>query len=118
MKLLADENIPLDTVELLEDAGYDVLSILKKYSGISDREIIHLSNKEERLIITFDKDFGFHVFDEGLLPKMGIIFLRDAELIPEKTAHLLIKLLQSGSSFKGNMTVVTEYFVRQRKFHV
>lgn len=118
MKLLADENIPLETVELLEESGHDVLSILRKYSGISDSEIIHLSNKEERLIITFDKDFGFHVFAEGLLPKKGVIFLRNAELVPEKTAHLLIKLLQSGSSFEGNMTVVTEYFVRQRKFQV
>ena len=77
MKLLADENIPLETVELLEESGHDVLSILRKYSGISDSEIIHLSIKEERLIIKFDKDFAFHVFAEGLLPKKGGHFLKE-----------------------------------------
>jgi predicted nuclease of predicted toxin-antitoxin system len=116
MKLLADENIPLETVELLEESGYDVLSILRNHSGISDSEIIRLSNKEERLIITFDKDFGFLVFAQGLHPTNGVIFLRNAELIPETTAQILIKLLQSGYSFEKCMTVVTEHFIRQRKF--
>lgn len=116
MKLLADENIPLETVELLEESGHDVLSILRKYSGISDHEIIDLSNKEGRLIITFDKDFGFLIFAKGIHPTKGIIYLRDAELTPEKTAQVLIKLLESGNSFDGNMNVVTEHFIRQRKF--
>jgi predicted nuclease of predicted toxin-antitoxin system len=116
MKLLTDENIPLETVELLEESGFNVLSILRNYSGIADREIIDLANKEDRLIITFDKDFGFLVFAKWLLPKKGIIFLRNAGLVPEKTAQLLIKLLQSDYSFDGQMTVVTDHFIRQRKF--
>ncbi|MBX2944271.1 MAG: DUF5615 family PIN-like protein [Cyclobacteriaceae bacterium] len=115
MKLLADENIPLETVELLEESGFDVLSILRKYSGVADTKIIDLANNEDRLIITFDKDFGFLVFARGFLPKKGIIFLRNAELAPEKTAQLLINLLRSGSTFEGHITVVTEHFIRQRK---
>lgn len=116
MKLLTDENIPLETVELLEGSDFDVLSLLRKFSGIADNDIIELANREDRLIITFDKDFGFLVFAKGFIPKKGIIFLRNAELVPEKTAHLLIKLLRSGSTFEGHITVVTEHFIRQRKF--
>jgi len=42
IKLLADENFPLASVELLEINKYDVLSVSKTYSGKSDRDIIHL----------------------------------------------------------------------------
>lgn len=50
--LLADENFPLDSVDLLEEKGFDVLSISRSYKGISDYKIIELANLERRLILT------------------------------------------------------------------
>jgi predicted nuclease of predicted toxin-antitoxin system len=62
IKLLADENFPLASVEILENKKYDILSISRSYSGISDTEIIYLANREQRPILTFDRDFGQLIF--------------------------------------------------------
>ncbi len=66
IKLLADENFPSRSVDILRANGFDVLWILRSYQGISDAEIINLANAEQRLILTFDKDFGHLIFKEGI----------------------------------------------------
>ncbi len=44
-------------------------------SGIADREIIRISERERRVIITRDTDFGELIVREGL-PHAGVILLR------------------------------------------
>jgi predicted nuclease of predicted toxin-antitoxin system len=73
MKLLADENFPSKSVDLLRARGYDVLWILESHQGIPDSEIIKLSNLENRVILTFDRDLGRLIFKQGLIPKNGIL---------------------------------------------
>ena len=58
MRLLANENIPLSAVEALRSCGHDVMWIREKAPGISDIEVMRLGHLEERILITFDKDFG------------------------------------------------------------
>lgn len=58
-------------------AGYGVISCPQ---GASDVEVLELANREERIMITFDKDFGELVFKEKLIHK-GVIFLRLIVLI-------------------------------------
>lgn len=58
IKLLADENFPSASINQLNSAGLDILNILKLYPGISDKDVILLANRESRLILTFDRDFG------------------------------------------------------------
>jgi hypothetical protein len=43
MKLLANENIPLASVSILENKGFDVLSIGRDYAGIQDTGVIQLA---------------------------------------------------------------------------
>jgi predicted nuclease of predicted toxin-antitoxin system len=48
-------------VEDIIDLGYDVVHVRLANPGMSDDEIIHQSEKEKRIIITLDKDFGYLV---------------------------------------------------------
>lgn len=58
MRFLANENFPLPSVRLLRSAGHDVLSITEESPGISDDRILARAVAEERIILTFDRDYG------------------------------------------------------------
>jgi uncharacterized protein with PIN domain len=58
MRLLADENVPLDTVRALRSAGHDVYSATEGGPGASDLSHVEMAVREDRLIVTFDQDFG------------------------------------------------------------
>jgi predicted nuclease of predicted toxin-antitoxin system len=117
IKLLADENFPLASVELLETKKYNIINVSKDHSGISDRNIIQLANQEDRLILTFDRDFGHLIFKEGVIPKMGIIFFRLQQFHPLLPAQVVIDLLQNNNfETVGAITVIEDNFIRQKKF--
>ena len=58
MRLCANENIPEDCVVKLRQQGHDVLWIRESAPGCSDQDVLARAHVENRLIITFDKDFG------------------------------------------------------------
>ena len=55
-KLLADLNISVKTVTFLQSIGIDIQRVDTSVS--TDQEIIVLAKRENRTILTFDKDFG------------------------------------------------------------
>jgi predicted nuclease of predicted toxin-antitoxin system len=57
MKILVDENIPLMTVQVLREHGHDVLDIRgTPDEGMEDETLWQMTQKEERLFITNDRD--------------------------------------------------------------
>ncbi len=117
IKLLSDENFPLVSVKILEERTYDVLSILRSFSGISDREIILLANKEKRLILTFDRDFGQLIFKEGLIPENGIFYFRLQDFSASEPAYFVLDILEKSKLEVANtMIVIERNFIRQKKF--
>ena len=63
MKLLADENIPLASIKVLRDFGYDIKAIGEDDKSISDKQVLEIAVKEKRLIVTFDRDYGELIFN-------------------------------------------------------
>ncbi|MBD0367365.1 MAG: DUF5615 family PIN-like protein [Flavisolibacter sp.] len=62
MKLLADESVDKPIIDALRMAGFDVVYILEIAPEIDDGTILNLSNDEQRILLTQDKDFGELVF--------------------------------------------------------
>jgi len=95
-KLLADENIPKKTVEILKDGNLDITSVAEVSPGLSDTAVIEHANSEKRVIITFDKDFGELIFREKLKVE-GLILLRippsSSEYIAERMLHTLSQVI-------------------------
>ncbi|MDZ4846081.1 MAG: DUF5615 family PIN-like protein [Chitinophagales bacterium] len=117
MKLLAKENFPKASERLLREMGYDVLSIGEDAPSITDEHVIALAIREERLVLTFDKDYGKLVFRKGLKPKKGIIYLRIETFEPREPAEIIHALLESNRfEFENALTVADKVFVRQRKY--
>ena len=73
MKLLANENIPLASVLYLKGKGFDIRAIGSDDPGISDQQIIQLAIREQRTIVTFDRDYGKLIFRFSQKPSAGVI---------------------------------------------
>jgi len=59
MRIKIDENMPLDVIDVLENAGHDAHSVYSEgIEGCSDRQLIAKCKKEQRLLITLDNDFS------------------------------------------------------------
>ncbi len=117
MKLLANENFPAASVVMLRSLGYDVVSIGEDDPSITDEKVMQVAIKENRLILTFDRDYGELIFKHGYRPVEGVIYLRMEPLYPTYPAEVIHQLFQSADfQFIGKLTVVDKYKVRQKRF--
>lgn len=62
MRFLADENIHAELVRWLRATGHDVTYVAEVLSGEPDRAILTTAQRERRIIVTDDTDFGELVF--------------------------------------------------------
>jgi predicted nuclease of predicted toxin-antitoxin system len=58
MRFLANENLPGTAVTALAAAGHDVVWVRTAAPGTTDPEVLAWAAREERILLTFDKDFG------------------------------------------------------------
>jgi hypothetical protein len=74
MRILANENFPGDAVEALRERGYDMAWVRSDAPGSSDEEILARAQAENRIIVTFDKDFGELAFRSRLPASSGVFY--------------------------------------------
>ncbi|MEX0813197.1 MAG: DUF5615 family PIN-like protein [Chitinophagales bacterium] len=115
MKFLADEGVDKQIVILLRENKFDVKYIAEENSGIEDTEILKIANKENRILITRDKDFGEIVFRTKKLHN-GIILSRLFKLNSFEKAQLILKvILNLGNELTGAFTVIQRDKIRLKK---
>lgn len=116
MRLLADENIPLETVRALRAAGHDVFSATESAPGAADADLLERANAEARLLVTFDRDFGELAARRGRPAIAGIVLLRFIPVnVPEVTDLLIRLLMRSDIEWSRRITVVGRSQIRQRQ---
>lgn len=93
MRFLADESCDFLIVKTLRGASHDVLAISEINPRAEDSEVIRMAIREERILLTEDKDFGQLVFAHGQR-SIGVIFLRYPHSKREKIAKDLEELVQ------------------------
>ena len=115
LSLLADENIDQRLVSSLRLAGISVYSVAESSPGITDEEVMRLSENLGALILTDDKDFGEIVFrKQRSCP--GIVLLRLTGVDYSHKADQVIQVIDKcGSKMTGKFAVITEERVRIRK---
>jgi len=115
MKLLANENFPLRSVEYLKSRGFDIIGIGIDNRGISD--VMELAIAYERTILTFDSDYGELIFKHGYRPKSGVIYLGIDSYAPIDPGVLVEEIINGKSvEFENASTVIDANGVRQRKY--
>jgi predicted nuclease of predicted toxin-antitoxin system len=115
MDLFADENLAKDIVHWLRGEGHDVLYAAEAKPGAADARWLARAEKEQRTIITADKDFGELVFRDGL-NSHGIVLLRLADLtVSEALVRLRAVWAVIEANPRGSFIVVTERKTRVRR---
>jgi len=108
MKFLADEDVPYDNVEFLRSNDVDVISVLNVQRSLKDKEIMEYARKENRIIITFDKDFIELALNQNI-ESTGIILLRIPPKSEDYVQSVLMYLIKEADLYLENrLTIVWE----------
>jgi predicted nuclease of predicted toxin-antitoxin system len=114
MKFLADENFPRPALLVLRDAGNDVRSVAEESPGLPDEGVAELCERDDRVLLRFDKDFGELVFRRGLRVGSAIVLFRLVPESPSEVLTILRSLMETGAIVAGVFCVVTRDRVRTR----
>lgn len=112
MRLLANENFPGDAVTALRQHGHDVAWIRIDSPGISDVEILERAQRENRIVVSFDKDFGELAFRLRLPALSGIILFRISALSSHYVAQAAVAAIESRTDWAGHFSVVEDNRIR------
>lgn len=114
MNFLADENIHADIVAWLRATGHDVLYAAEVLQRRSDDDLLAIARKEQRILITDDKDFGELIFHQRLATS-GIVLIR---LHCPRIAERLKRLAQAWPAIEtrapGRFIVISDRKIRVR----
>jgi predicted nuclease of predicted toxin-antitoxin system len=114
MVFLANENFPSPSIKIIENAGYEIISISEKHPGINDNEVVALAQKNGFIILTFDKDYGEILFKHAQQNPPSVVFFRFHGDNPESAGKTLVRLLKENISLENRFTVVEKENLRQR----
>lgn len=109
MRLLADENFPLPTIETLRNAGHDVTWVRTDHPGEKDAALLELAESDRRVLVTLDKDFWqIAIQRRQPLEQSGVILFRVHPAIADTITPLVLRTLAMDQRWAGHATVVTE----------
>lgn len=115
LKFLIDENVGQSVINYLTQNDYDVIVATAK--GLRSREDLFLLDyafRENRIIVTNDKDFGYLVYHQKLHTR-GIILFRFVKEVPSlKIAALEVILSKETNQILNHFIVASEDKIRSR----
>jgi len=114
MRFLVDQNVPRDVVEGLREDGHDVIWAQTTHPGADDEVLLNRAQQEDRVVLTFDTDFGTLAFQRDLPASSGIILFRLALVSPPAVAEAVLKAIRSRDDWEGHFSVVDDAQIRMR----
>ncbi len=115
MRFLADENFPGFAVRALQANGYDVTWIRTLSPGISDSEVLKFDQAEDRILLTFDKDFGELAFVTELPATSGIILFRIQSPSSIEMTEKIITAIELRNNWAGHFSTIDNNKIRMRE---
>jgi predicted nuclease of predicted toxin-antitoxin system len=112
LRFLADESCDYAVVRTLRSAGYDVFAVCDVVRRSDDSELIAQAAREQRILLTENKDFGWLVFVSHA-DSSGVILIRFPGNARQSLGPLIKRVVQEyGRELIGCFTVVQPGQVR------
>ena len=108
-------NFPGTAVAALTDAGHDVVWIRTTAPGLADVDVLAAAARENRILLTFDKDFGQLTRDATLPRSCGVVLFRMAMPRAAEVGTRLAAIIGERQDWVGQFSVVTSARVRMRR---
>jgi hypothetical protein len=114
MRFLANENFPGTAVTALIAAGHDVVWVRNAAPGMTDPDVLAWAVRDERILLTFDKDFGELARASALPSTCGIVLFRMSMPKPGDVGQRLGNLVTSRKDWAGHFSVIEPGRIRMR----
>ena len=112
IKFIGDVNVEKPIIDYLLASGYNTKWIPDLDCGMVDQKLLEIANREKRILITNDKDFGELTFRQKRI-STGIILFRVKGENSRYKIRMLHKLLLSHiNRLRGYFIVVTRRKIR------
>ena len=114
LKFLTDENVSSSLIKAVRDEGYNIKDIKEEgLFGISDKEVLALAFKENRAVITHDKDFA-NLLKYPSVKHKGVILLRFKNQSPINAINLFVPTLMKlkESRIKKSLVIISEDYIK------
>lgn len=112
MRILANEDFPGEALVALRQRGHDVAWVRTDAPGSSDCMVLQRAEAEDRVLVTFDKDFGELAFRAELPASSGIILFRISAPSSAHVARVAAAALESRADWAGHFAVVEDARIR------
>lgn len=107
-RFIADVNVEKAVVEFLRGEGCDVKWVPDLDCEMDDENLLRLANKERRILLTNDKDFGELTFLQGKL-SVGVILIRVKGQKTNDKVKIIRKMLKDhGNQLLNHFVVVSK----------
>ena len=114
MRFLANENFPATAVAALIAGGHDVVWVRNSAPGMSDPDVLAWATRDERTLLTFDKDFGELARASALPSTCGVVLFRVPMQNPGDIGTRLGNLVMSRGDWAGHFSVIEPGRIRMR----
>lgn len=114
MRWLCNENVPRALVTALGEHGHDVAWIATIAPGITDQAVLARAIQEQRILVTFDKDFGELAARTPLPLGCGVVLLRLPLHPIQQAAAAIAKTLHARTDWPGHFSVIEPGRIRMR----
>ena len=115
MRLLADENFPYPSVKLLRASGHDTKAIQEISPSISDPEVLALAVAENRILLTFDSDYGELIYRRQQPVPPAVLYFRQGPYSAAELTQAVMQLLSHpDAEFLGQFIILTPQTIRRK----
>jgi predicted nuclease of predicted toxin-antitoxin system len=115
MRFLADENFPARLVAGLSRSGHDVAWVPATAPGLPDLDVLSWATRDERTLLTFDKDFGELACKFAPPTSCGIILFRVPSPRAESDISRLVAIIDGRQDWSGHFAVIEPARIRMRR---
>ena len=115
LRFLADESCDFVVVRALREAGYDVVAVAELTNQSLDPAVLEQAHRENRILLTEDKDFGWHVFVSHAA-SAGVVLIRYPSQARNTLAKAILQVIQEqADKLPGSFVVIQPGQVRISK---
>ena len=93
LKFLLNVGVGQKVFEFLQAEGFDASSIIALDATMPDNDILEIANREERMVVTMDKDFGELVY-RNKLAHFGVFLLRLEDATGDEKVAVIRQILE------------------------
>jgi predicted nuclease of predicted toxin-antitoxin system len=109
VRFLLDENVPFDLLSALRERGHNAAHVAEVASGEDDQSVLERAREQNRILVTFDRDFGRLIYYERGSAPPGVVYMRSRPSGAADTIARFVAVLDAApAGLEGRFIVVEQ----------